>query len=912
MKMNALYVVIIVCCSCIVSLQAQQPVTFTNQGFLLNPIIGFSFSNCAVDMNGDFLDDVVRVKNSGLVIDFQQPDGSFTQAEFPVSFQNYPDWSICAGDLDNNGFNDLLFGGGDAVSFVMANSDGTAYTEYLKPDYIFSQRSTIADIDNDGDLDAFVCHDIDQSHPFRNDGTGNLTLDQTLIETSPLPGNYAAIWTDYDNDGDTDLYVTKCRGGAMPGDPSRTNLLYRNNGDGTFSEVGAAAGLDDNAQSWSTVFEDFDNDGDFDAFIVNHDFQNRLFRNNGNGTFTDVIAGSGIAATDLGAWENASGDFNNDGFVDIFSELNNQLYLGNGNLTFTGQSLPVTPGGIGDFNNDGFLDVIRGGELWINDGNDNNWLKINLTGIESNRNGIGARVEIYGDWGIQVREVRSGESFSPMNSLTTFFGLGQATEVDLVVVKWPSGIVTTIENPPVNATLNIPEAGCLLPESEITINGDTELCPGETVELTAPEGYSYAWSNGENTPTIVVSEAGIYNAILSDTGDCVSFTNSVEVTLIEEVYPSITVDGETRFCEGSFTTLVSSEGANYTWSNGMTGQTIAVSESGFYTVSVDAQCLAEQLQSEPVAIEVLAAPAPVAGDVTIVQNDSILLSATGENLHWYDQPAGGDALSTGVTFQTPPLSQTTTYYVEAHYNYPGEILSGGKPDNSGGGGLPTQNAYTFFDAWEAFTLLSVTVYVPNNAITGNRTIQLFDGSNQMLASATVFLGSGQHEVELNFEVPTGTGMSLRCLENNLFRNTNGVEYPYPIGDVGEMTTSIFGENYYYYFYDWKIQKPSLDCISERTPVTVTVTSSGETSREAAWLVYPNPAGSEIFVSLKNTESGAGLLRLFDTGGKEISRKEITENQTVSFDSGNLPAGVYHLQLMLGESIFSRRVVVEKF
>ena len=90
----------------------------------------------------------------------------------------------------------------------MANADGTAYTEYYNPDYIFSQRSTFFDIDQDGDLDAFVCHDVDLSHPYRNDGTGTMVEDQALIQTVDLPGNYAAIWVDYNNDSHTDLYIT--------------------------------------------------------------------------------------------------------------------------------------------------------------------------------------------------------------------------------------------------------------------------------------------------------------------------------------------------------------------------------------------------------------------------------------------------------------------------------------------------------------------------------------------------------------------------------------------------------------------------------------------------------------------------------------------------------------------------------
>ena len=432
-------------------------VSFTPNDTLLGTFSGWSYQDCVVDMNGDYLDDVVRVSNGTMAIDFQNENGTFSQTVHSHNYNTTPDWSICAGDLDNNGYNDLLFGGSSSVSFIIADGTGSNYTEDFHSDYIFSQRSTMADIDNDGHLDAFVCHDIDQSHPYRNDGSGSLTEDQTLIETIDLAGNYAAIWTDYDNDNDIDLYVTKCRQGSSPGDPERTNHLYRNNGDGSFTEVGASANMDDNEQGWATTFEDYDNDGDFDAFIVNHSDSNRFMLNNGDGTFTDIIASTGIDATDLGAWENASADFDNDGFVDILTEFNNDLWLNNGDLTFTGQDIAFDDGGIGDLNNDGFLDVVKGGTIYMNDGNDHNWVKINTMGVISNKNGIGSRVEVYGAWGRQIREVRSGESFSPMSSLTTHFGIGNATAIDSIVVKWPSGIRTTWLVPEINTTHDIIE-----------------------------------------------------------------------------------------------------------------------------------------------------------------------------------------------------------------------------------------------------------------------------------------------------------------------------------------------------------------------------------------------------------------------------------------------------------------------
>ena len=436
----------------------SQLVSFSDESGLLNS--GPSGHSCVVDMNNDFLDDVVRVSASEnkLYIDFQQTNGTFVQEIFEFDIQNDPNWSIAAGDVNADGKNDLVLGNGSRVSFII--STGTTYYEEYHNEYIFSQGSTFADIDNDGNLDAFVCHDVDQSHPYRNDGSGTMVLDQTLIETLDLAGNYSAIWVDYDNDRDIDLYITKCRQGSSSGDPERTNAMYSNNGDGTFTEVAATLELDDNSQSWSTTFQDFDNDGDMDAFIVNHDFTNSFMLNevNENGKFTEMINFTGIDPIDLGAWEVAGADFNNDGYIDILSELNNELYLNNGNLTFTGYDLPFDEGGIGDLNDDGFLDVVyHSNSLYTNDGNTNNWVKVNLKGVQSNRNGIGARVEIETTSNTQIRDVRAGESFSPMSSLNTHFGIGTDTEITRVTIYWPSGVVDNLTNQAINQSIYIEE-----------------------------------------------------------------------------------------------------------------------------------------------------------------------------------------------------------------------------------------------------------------------------------------------------------------------------------------------------------------------------------------------------------------------------------------------------------------------
>lgn len=426
------------------------PVTFTPNYF---PSISGDYKICVVDMNGDYLDDIVSITSNSIQIHYQQISGAFTNTTITTTNADFlPSWSMVVADFDKNGFNDLLYGGGSGVTFMKANSTGTGYTEISGSEYVFSQRSNFVDINNDGHLDAFVCHDVNPNVYYLNDGAGNLVYNQGGLGDHPEGGNYGSVWIDYDNDGDQDLFIAKCRGGAST---ANINELHRNDGNGVFTDVSIESNMADPVQTWSSAWNDYDNDGYMDALVgasSTSDGSHKLMRNNGDGTFSDVTAGSGWDENTSLSIEHVSYDFDNDGFTDVLGG-GNKIMFNNGDMTFSPVLYDFSNGAIGDLNNDGFLDIQVGNTVYMNDGNDNNWIKINLQGIQSNINGIGARVELYGAWGKQIRDVQCGVGFRYMNTLNVHFGIGQATEIDSVRILWPSGVVDIIIDPEINQTI---------------------------------------------------------------------------------------------------------------------------------------------------------------------------------------------------------------------------------------------------------------------------------------------------------------------------------------------------------------------------------------------------------------------------------------------------------------------------
>ena len=924
-------------CFAIMGMTAQAQ-TFTNASNLLPDT--YNSGGCVgfADLDGDGYDDLVVLDQSNTLHTlYQTPEGTFTDYNLG-QVSNASQWGMCVADFDNDGHKDVFSGGSyDGVFVQKITAPGVHTSMELTNGSMFMQACNWVDIDNDGVLDVFACHDDALSRMWKGGEDGSLEpelfmdlTDYALADYSgnDHSGNYGTVWTDFDSDGDIDLFIAKCRQFVNdPNDPRRINQLWVNDGNGGWTEEALERGLVLYEQSWTTDFADIDNDGDFDCLATNHSSTIKLLENDGTGYFTDITAGSGLEVTGF-FLQAKMDDFDNDGFVDlIYTGGAEGFFRNNGDQTFT--EVPnlfpwndtMHSFASGDVNRDGQLDVYASygngyvspdngnpDILWVNDGNDNHWIAFDLEGFESNVDAVGAKVELTGDFGTMVREVRGGESYGITCTFMCRFGLGEHEVVDQATVKWPSGAETVIDNPAIDQYHNVLEVPCLV---DVTATASAEaFCPGEVVTLSAPEGFdTYEWSNGATTSTTEVSTTGAYSVLVYNSEGCAGFSNLLTVTEIVGNSPTIDLDGSTDLCDGSVLTLTASDADNYTWSTGDETQSIDVTASGSYAVySVD--ICGNAGTSDTLFVEVYDAPLTnpeVSEDIELEAPATVQLTATGENVRWYDWSTGGNLLATGNDF-APQVDVTTTFWAEDVRITSGDEEVGGELTNQNSGAYHSNSArWLEFDVHESTRLNSVTLFANG---TYEREFELIDEFGIVLESMAVEVEAGTFVLELNWDIEPGLNYGLRCTTEDpqLWRegNNSQLSYPYEVGDLLTITNSTAGPSldYYYFFYEWKAEPKPIECVSDRVGVTVTVAgTTGLNEVEAEWSVMPNPAVRGSALLMPGLNLGTEI-QIVDAQGRAVHAGTWEGSLTLDWPAGwyavraQTPSGLQHKALVI--------------
>ncbi len=456
-------------------------------------------------------------------------DGTFTDVTDKAGV-GYPCWAngVSVGDYNNDGWPDLLVTCFEGVVLYRNNGDGT-FTDVTKQTGLASDKgwamgSTFGDYDGDGWADLFVSHYVDisldnlpvfgssktcqyhgidvQCGPrglkglpdslYHNNGDGTFTeVSKTAGVSDPEKRfGLTAVWTDFDQDGHIDLFVTN------DGQP---NYLYRNDGSGHFKDVAYNAGVavsQDGVEqaNMGVALGDYLHTGRFSIFITHFsDEYAVLYRNDGEMNFADESYASGIAAktTPYVSWGDAFIDWQNNGWPDLFlanghvypqvdsaeigvkyqepmllfENQRNGTFKDISNLVGPAIQVPRVGRGVacGDLFNDGRVEIVvetlKGEPIVLQPqgGPPNHWISFQLGGVQSNRLALNARIKATAGDLVQTGQVLSGGSYLSQHDLRIHFGLGAHSSVDKVEVVWPNGKVETLTNLAADRFYNVKE-----------------------------------------------------------------------------------------------------------------------------------------------------------------------------------------------------------------------------------------------------------------------------------------------------------------------------------------------------------------------------------------------------------------------------------------------------------------------
>ena len=532
---------------------------------------------------------------------FLLSDGDIRQLMW-VDYDNDGDLDLCI-SYDNDGLR--IYNNQGDFSFIDVSISSGVYPSVSNP-YGFS----FIDYDLDNDLDIYLADYSDPSGEGRNmffENQGNGTFVEKSIELGIDNGtqpSFMGVWFDYNNDHLIDLHVINDR-------DIGTDALYENSGNGIFNDVAVSIGISNQGQNpMTSSISDYNNDGFQDIFLSDFGvdsiitgagpYHYKLFKNQEGTSFSDKAPEYNMAVNDFG-WGALWVDYNNDMYEDLYiatgNSVNNQgalsssiLYRNNGGSSFTKINDSIN-GNIpavsfcpvkGDINNDGFYDIAvlnlnTPPDILLNQGNENNYIKITPFGIESNRMAIGSEIRVYTNGTQQLQTVFCGEQLFAQNSQHKIFGVGNNEIIDSIYVYFPSGLIAKRYQVPVNQSINIYEEIFTTIHFELIEEVDSILlCSGDSLLIELSNYENYQWSDGSQDSSLLITSAGTYYFEAFNTaGDTVYRSNDLVIELESApLFQLITEDVNCNNQSSGTATLLFADTASIDsvyWSNGDTG-----------------------------------------------------------------------------------------------------------------------------------------------------------------------------------------------------------------------------------------------------------------------------------------------------------------------------------------------------